>query len=104
MTWAAMKDLCKSSSYPWAFTFVPSGAAPPPRAAPGARPQPAEGAPPPSKRRQRVQEVDGHEWVEGGPGGFSVKFDFTPNSATVPPDIEPHLMECTSDTENLIKA
>ena len=48
--------------------------------------------------------MDGHEWVEGGPGGFSVKFDFIPNSATVPSNIEPHLQECTSDTEHLIKA
>ena len=104
MTWETMKELCKSASHPWAFTFVPAGAAPAP-AATAPQPRPAEGAPPPSqRRRQRVQNVDGHEWVDGGPGGFSVKFDFVPNNATVPSDIEPHLKECTSDTEHLIKA
>jgi hypothetical protein len=107
MTWASMKDLCKASPYPWAFTFVPAGTgavAAAPRPQPAAAAAAAAPAQPPQRRQQKVQEVDGHEWVEGGPGGFSVKFDFTPNDATAPAAIEPHLVECTTNTEHLIKA
>ena len=103
MVWAAMKELCKASPYPWQFIFYPAtSAAAAPAAAPAPRPQ--QQAPPQQRRRQRVQEVAGHEWVDTGPNGFSVKFEFTTNDAQVAPEMEVHLMECTSDTEHLIKA